>query len=344
MFISRVVVDVGMVSANSSEPFFEGVDSTVDEQTLEAFELLGNETRLAILLVLWETMDPGPPPFGPPLPFSELRRRVGIRHGQQFNYHLKRLVGWFVRQTDAGYTLTFSAERILSTVMAGIFSDPPSFRDERIDAACMLCGTSTVVDYDDGILVQRCPNCEGVNRAPGEPPGAIAKEYRPPVALKNRTPREFVRGGKTWQRHRRHAFIEGSCPDCSGTVSISVLVCDDHYSQDLAICEHCDRVHEVVARFVCDVCKSSMETGVWSTILTEVPVIAFFHEHGLDVKALEDELAYGTLFDAVEDVTVHPEEPLEIVVTVELDYDRLVVTLDEETRVLSVTEHVREPA
>jgi hypothetical protein len=123
-----------------------------------------------------------------------------------------------------------------------------------------------------------------------------------------------------------------------------VLVCDDHDSQNLAVCEHCERVHEVVARFVCDVCKSSMETGVWNTILTEVPVIAFFHEHGLDVKALEDELAYGTLFDAVEAVSVRSEDPLEVVVTVELDSDRLVVTLDEETRVLGVTEHVRESA
>jgi hypothetical protein len=333
-----------MVGTNSAESFHEAVDGTVDERTVEAFKLLGNETRLATLLVLWEAMDPGPPPFGPPLPFSELRRRVGIRHGRQFNYHLNRLVGGFVRQTDAGYTLAFGAERILSTVMAGVLGDPPSFREERIDADCMLCGASTVVDYDDGILVQRCPNCEGVNGEADEPPGAIAKEYRPPVALRNRTPREFVRAGKTWQRHRRHAFIEGTCPDCSGTITATVLVCDDHCSRDLTVCEHCERVHEAVARFVCDVCKSSMETGVWNTILTEVPVIAFFHEHGLDVKALEDELAYGTLFDAVEDVSVHPEEPLEVVVTVELDGDRLVVTLDEETRVLSVTERAPEPA
>jgi len=38
------------------------------------------------------------------------------------------------------------------------------------------------------------------------------------------------------------------------------------------------------------------------------------------------------------------EEPLEIMITVELDGDRLLVTIDEETRVLDVTEHVREPA
>lgn len=327
-----------MVDANSSASPFERVATTVGERTIEAFELLGNETRLAILLALWEAIDLVPPPSEPTLSFSELRKRIGMRHGTQFNYHLDKLVGQFVRKTDAGYTLTTSAERILSTILAGTLIDAPSFADERIDAACMLCGASTIVDYSDGVLTQRCPRCDGVTREPDEPPGAIAKEYRPPVGLKNRTPQEFVQQGKTWQRHQRHAFIEKTCPDCSGTITTTILVCDDHVSHDRTVCAHCDRVHEIVASFVCDVCKSSMRTGVWNTILTDVAVIAFFHEHGLDTKAFEDELAYGVLYEAIERVAVHSEEPLEIMVTVELDGDRLDVTLDDEAHVIDVTE------
>jgi hypothetical protein len=338
------LIPVGMVDANSSGSPFETVADTVGERTVEAFELIANETRVAILLTLWEAIDPGPPPFEPTLSFSELRKRVGMRHGKQFNYHLDKLVGQFVRKTDAGYSLTTSAERVLSVMWAGTLTHTPSFSDERIDAACMLCGTPTVVDYSDGVLIQRCPSCDGVTREPDEPPGAIAKEYRPPAGLENRTPQEFVQRGKTWQRHRRHAFIERTCPDCSGTITTTIEVCDDHDSHDLTVCEHCDRVHEIVASFVCDVCKSSMRTGVWNTILTEVAVIAFFHGHGLDTKALEDELAYGVLYEAVEGVAVRSERPLEILVTVELDGDRLDVTLDDEVHVIDVTERVREPA
>ena len=150
--------------------------------------------------------------------------------------------------------------------MAGTLTDPPSFEDERIDAGCMLCGTSTLVDYNDSILTQRCPSCEGVARGLDEPSGAIAREYRPSVGLQNRTPQEFVQEGKTWHRHRRHAFIEGTCPECSGTITSSIDVCDDHDGDDRTVCEQCDRVHEVDASFVCDVCKSSMRTGVWNTI------------------------------------------------------------------------------
>ena len=70
-------------------------------------------------------------------------------------------------------------------------------------------------------------------------------------------------------------------------------------------------------------------------------MIAFFHEHGPDTKAPEDELAYRVLFDAIEVVAVRSEEPLEVTVTVELDGDRLVVTLDDEARVVDVTERTR---
>jgi DNA-binding transcriptional ArsR family regulator len=316
----------------------EAVIDTVDERTIEAFELLGNEIRLAILLALWESIDAGPPHSEPTVPFSELRRRVGMRHGRQFNYHLDKLVGRFVHRSDEGYTLTVSGKRILSTVMAGTVTDPPSFEDERIDAACLVCGSSTVVDYHDSVLTQRCPDCDGLVQSADEPTGIIATEYRPPVGLVNRTPQEFVQQGKTWHRHRRHAFIEGTCPECSGTVTTSVEVCADHDTRDGHGCDYCGRVHGAMANFVCDVCKAGMRTGVWNTILTETPVVAFFYEHGLDTTALEDELAYGVLYEAVEEVAVCSETPLELRVTVTLDGDRLTVRLDEATKVLEVTE------
>ncbi|MEF8791004.1 MAG: ArsR family transcriptional regulator, partial [Haloarculaceae archaeon] len=67
----------------------------------EAFELLGNETRLAILVALWEQYEP----FGRDgaVRFSELRARVGTADSGRFNYHLDRLDDHFVESTDDGY-------------------------------------------------------------------------------------------------------------------------------------------------------------------------------------------------------------------------------------------------
>ena len=53
----------------------ERVGGAAGEHSTEAFELLGDGTRLAVLLALWEAYDPlsGENAVG----FSDLRRRVG---------------------------------------------------------------------------------------------------------------------------------------------------------------------------------------------------------------------------------------------------------------------------
>jgi hypothetical protein len=73
------------------------------ERATEAFATLGNETRLSILLALWEAYEPFVATNA--VAFSELRERVGMRDSGQFNYHLDKLRGHFVRKTDAGYEL-----------------------------------------------------------------------------------------------------------------------------------------------------------------------------------------------------------------------------------------------
>jgi DNA-binding transcriptional ArsR family regulator len=72
-----------------------------DVETLppdRAFELLSNETRIAILRVLASADEEC-------LPFSILRKRVGIDDSGQFNYHLNRLAGHYVRRTRDGYII-----------------------------------------------------------------------------------------------------------------------------------------------------------------------------------------------------------------------------------------------
>lgn len=328
-----------MAGVDSSESPLETVASTVGEQTTEAFEILGNDTRLAILLALWEAMDPDlptPEPADSAVSFSALRERVGMRDSGQFNYHLEKLNGPFVEQTDTGYTLTTRAEQVLSAVLAGTLADPSSFEGEPIDVECHRCGAPTVIDYSNGMLIVRCTSCDGAFHQPDDSPGMLAKVYRPPVGLANRTPQEFHRYGNTWDRHRLHSMIEGVCPDCSGSVTTTIHICDAHDTHDETVCEHCGTLYEILSLFVCDVCKAAWRTPAWAIIFTEVAVLAFFHDHGLDPLALYDEFALGVLREAIEEVTVGEEGPLEVDVTVELDGDFLNVTLDNEGQVLDV--------
>lgn len=332
-----------MAGANSSASPLDAVTDTVGEPTIEAFETLGNETRLAILLALWDAKSPGPPvsePSDPPIPFSELRERVGIRDSGQFNYHLDKLTGPFVESTDDGYLLTTAAEQVLSAIFAGTLSEHSSFEGEPIDSECGRCGGSVVIDYADGTLLQRCTNCTGTWREPGDPPGVLSKGYLPPVGLENRTPQEFHWQGNTWTRHRLFSMVEGACPRCSGTVTTHINICEGHDTEDVSICDQCGSEFEFQTNFVCDICKHSWWVPASMPIFTEAAVRAFYHERGLDHDALYDASETEKLRDSIEQVEVTTGEPFELVVTVEIDGDRLEVTLDDEAHVTNVQKGV----
>lgn len=80
----------------------------------EAFAVLGNETRLAILLALEGTDDE--------LGYSELKRQVGVYDSGRFNYHLNKLLGHFIEGSDDGYRLRDVGRRAAQAVVAETFA------------------------------------------------------------------------------------------------------------------------------------------------------------------------------------------------------------------------------
>ena len=75
----------------------------------DEFQLLGDETRLAIVREL-ATVDE-------PVRFCVLRERVGIADSGRFNYHLGKLRGSLVVTDDDGYRLTHAGERLAQAVV-----------------------------------------------------------------------------------------------------------------------------------------------------------------------------------------------------------------------------------
>lgn len=198
------------------------------------------------------------------------------------------------------------------------------------------------MDYSETIAYRRCTSCEGVWQSSDFPPGTLVGAYRPPVALENRTIEAWNREGNIRDWYRRATMMEGVCPDCSGTVTTTIHICEVHDPQDEAVCEHCGSVWEVQTQFVCDVCKFGWITPAWGPIFTETAVLAFYHNHGLDPRSLFDVAFYSAanrkIFDSIKQVAVPSREPDELAVTIELNGDRLIVTLNDEARVVDVTE------
>jgi len=111
-----------------------GVTRSVDDPT-DALAVLSDETRLAILRTLAEADEP--------LPFSRLRERAGVRNSGRFNYHLRQLCEYFVRETDGGYELGPAGSRLVATTAAADNNAPPErpLDDPTGDSGeCPVCG------------------------------------------------------------------------------------------------------------------------------------------------------------------------------------------------------------
>ena len=324
----------GVTDANNLGP---SPEAAARSRATDVFGVLGHETRLAIILVLWETKIPGVPLTEQAMPFTELRERVGTRDSGQFNYHLDKLLGPFVERTTAGYVLTERAEQILHGVMAGTFTDASSFENEPIDARCEVCGGPVVIDYRDGIMTERCTSCPGlwVDQTANRP-GLLSRSFLPPVGLANRTPQAFHRLGNTWNRHRYLSMIDGVCPACAGTVSSTVERCENHDVVEGAVCERCGSRFAGRSLFVCDVCKLDLWVPAWFAILAEMAVTTYLFEHGIDWAARLDDSTSMVVRDAIVWEKVLSDDPVELEYRLVLDGDRLEVTLDDTGRVARV--------
>lgn len=93
----------------------------------DAFAVLGDETRLQILQALGEADEP--------LAFSELFERIEYEDSSNFGYHLRKLVGHFVRKSDEGYTLWEAGRRVVEAVLAGAMTENPVMELTQIDEA-----------------------------------------------------------------------------------------------------------------------------------------------------------------------------------------------------------------
>lgn len=84
----------------------------------EAFQMLANEVRIAVLSELFDAEREGDGSRS----FSELQAAANADSSAGFAYHLRQLDGTFVTQTDEGYVLTAAGRAAAELVAEGTFS------------------------------------------------------------------------------------------------------------------------------------------------------------------------------------------------------------------------------
>ena len=284
----------------------------------DAFSLVGDETRLAILEALWRLETPAR--------FSEVRAEVGSADSARFNYHLGKLTETFVRKTEAvpessdsgargsssrgGYELRTAGRRVVQAVLAGSFTEHPS-REIPMDDACTACGATLRANYDDEQLAVACPDC---GRGHGEYPF-------PPGGLHDRTDAEVLAAFDQRVRHLHCLAKDGVCPECGGRMKTHIErggdCCLDADLRAVNACRQCD--HELCS-------------AVGLSLLDQSDVVSFYRDHGLKLS----DTPYWRFEWCVSDgpVEVLSEDPWRLAVGMTAGDERLRVEVDGELTVL----------
>lgn len=306
-----------------------GHESSLDQ----AFQLLGDETRLAILRVLWESYDPLDPA---PVSFSQLREGVGDVDPGRFNYHLGKLATQFITRVPDGYALSEAGKRIMRVVISGTAVDGVTIEPTEIDVSCIFCGGSTEIEYADGLLSHRCLGC--TSRCVADyPPSLLSQEELPSAALIDRTPDDIYYLNRVWMNHREGSAKDGVCPECSGPMPVhTIRICEDHDPDPThdEVCASCGSIFWAMVYHVCTVCKFALQIPTLFYPPTHPAVLAFYDEHGVtfDLASHED---HAYMLDYREEVV--SEEPLRLRTTIPLDGDELQVEFDDQMQVVTVS-------
>ena len=301
----------------------------------EAFAILGDETRLNIVRVLWRAgafheYDDVDDTAGT-LSFSELRRRVDVDDNGRFNYHLSKLVPHFVRKTDEGYRLSGGGKRIARTVVA-ISGEHDVDVAGEVDAACPACGGDVTVTYEDQWLRFTCTRCDGLF-GDAAPNGTLLNAPFPPPGLVGRTPEDAL--GTELYRCMLDltSMMQGVCPECASAVRGSLSVCDEHDAALGQSCSTCRTPFAAWGDLRCGTCLFAKRLPVELCAMALPPVIGFLYARGTNVLApsLDD------LFEVVRSrvTTTVTETPPGVVVAIGGD-DGVTLTLDEHLTVVDL--------
>lgn len=293
-----------------------GADELVAERLPpdEAFELVAHETRFRVLETLVGVEDP--------LAFGDLRERVGVDDPGQFNYHLRKLTGRFVRSDGDGYELAPAGRRVVGAVLSGGYTKALDADPVATDATCLVCGSEMETRFRDDKIEIRCRECDSNYTNTPIPAGifeGVAPEDAPAVVDR-------------WLKRIHSTADYGFCHNCDGSLTVTVVVEGDEKAPDglgedgveAAVCYECDR------------CGFDWYSSFPFVATLHPAVVGFHHERGIDVRTTPFWELDWIEMDAA---AVETRDPLRVEVSVTLDDETRVFAFDAD---LNVVEERRE--
>lgn len=325
-----------MANAESGSPL-EMAAGAAGSHATDAFELLSNETRLAVLLALWELHEPGEDDEA--VSFSELHERVEYEDPGNFGYHLRQLEGQFIRKRpdEEGYELRDTGLDIVRSVIAGAGVQDTTLESTEIARSCHLCGGPTAVSYEDGVLYHICTECAGLVDRDDLPDGYLNSIPFDPAGLTGRSAEELLAAAEIAAYQHMRSMFQGFCSACSGPVDALLEICKEHASD--GVCSTCGRAPAYMAHFRCRVCKDFHGTTPEVLSVFHPAVIAFLYDHGVAPRWHVEEfdgLSYVGSPEPEYEATLASQDPDRVAVTVSLGDDELRLMFDETVTICDV--------
>ena len=278
----------------------------------EAFSVVASEPRLRILEALWNADER-------PVTFSDLRRAVDVDDSAQFNYHLGKLTGQFVKKSEDGYDFRYAGAKVVRAVLEGAFNQDPVLEPFEIDENCFECGGRLEASYAEEVMTIACSEC---GRRHGQYPF-------PPGGLNDRSREEALDAFNQRVRHLHCLAADGVCPECGGHMNTEIVRDPRKLELDVGVVHRCTQ------------CRHEIHSAVGLRLLDQAEVVSFYREKGIDLPATP----YWQLGWCVSDAftTVLSDDPWRIRVRMPAGGEQLRVTVDGDLDVVSV-ERRRETA
>jgi DNA-binding transcriptional ArsR family regulator len=276
----------------------------------DAFSVLGDETRLQILLELTEVVrEDG---YGTGLTFSELRTRVGVEDSGRFNYHLNELRDGFVEKVDNEYVAQFPGLAVISAVYAGLYEDVDA--DEPLTTEtgteCQRCSRPLKIHYEGNQLWTECTEH-----------GQQDRWVVPAGAYTNRSLEELANVVYTRLLANFSLARQDICLHCWGQMTIEYPIESER--------ENNPSGNEFIWMAVgCQRCWNQMQMVPLRSFMATHPLVAGpFREHGYD--QFETIQKVMRLDNSLCDTELHADEPVSATVRIELEDEELELTVDE---------------
>ncbi|SFL49442.1 hypothetical protein SAMN04487950_3973 [Halogranum rubrum] len=232
----------------------------------DAFQALGSESRMAVLRSLADDE---------PKTFSELFDASSEDTTAGFAYHLRQLTGLFVqKRDDERYELTYAGRAVVRAIPSGTYTESVDREDIGLDDDCPFCGeTALAATVEDNVTRVFCRDCDS----------PVLRLSFPPSGYRGRDEADLAAAFDAHHRHRIEAFGDGVCPECGGVVTARLRPVEPVESDDEASTDE-DHV-PIQAAFDCETCGSSLRCPVSLTVLSHPAVVAFYHDHGVDITS-----------------------------------------------------------